>query len=405
MEWLEDPTDGTQILWMYGYAGGGKTTIAHTIAEMCTRAGKSVASFFFSRTVAGRDTGEKLVPSLAYQFSLSIPEIQESVAKTLEDDPLLPSRTINNQAQNLIIQPLNKYFMNTSRHEDRDRIVILDGLDECRSVEDQRNILEMLSNIAVELSSPGLSFLVVSRPEKAIRAAFAKEPLKSLTYALALDHSGDPDSDIRTFLQAQFDDIKRNHPGKGGLPPTWPSEQEIEWLVEKSSGQFIYASTVAKFVGSLRHNPQNRLDIVLGKASQSSARPFEELDDMYRHLFSSTIHVEEILNILALLLLCKSLSSQLSIVDEFLSYTPGSTRTLLSGLRSLLLLPFESPEDKGIDGMIKIAHSSLSDFLLDRERSAEFFIDPNLSRSKITRRLLQILLTEGIAPMSNVVKF
>ena len=33
------------------------------------------------------------------------------------------------------------------------------------------------------------------------------------------------------------------------VPTTWPSHADISTLVEQSSGQFIYAATVVKFVG------------------------------------------------------------------------------------------------------------------------------------------------------------
>ena len=68
-------------------------------------------------------------------------------------------------------------------------------------------------------------------------------------------------------------------------------------------------------------------------------------------------------------------------------------------------MPSESLEDKGIDGMIKITHNWLSDFLLDHECSRNFFIDAEVGRSKITKRLLEILLTEGTVQILNVGKF
>ena len=95
MKWLKDPTSEAQILWMHGFAGAGKmAVITQTIVEMCTQAGKSVASFFFLWDVTDCNTGKRLVPSLAYQLSHSILEIRESIARTLEDDPLLPSWSI-----------------------------------------------------------------------------------------------------------------------------------------------------------------------------------------------------------------------------------------------------------------------------------------------------------------------
>ena len=48
------------------------------------------------------------------------------------------------------------------------------------------------------------------------------------------------------------------------LDDSWPSVDILEELVKKSSGQFIYASTVVKYVTSIRHQPVDRLNIVLG---------------------------------------------------------------------------------------------------------------------------------------------
>jgi NACHT domain len=313
MGWLEDPVVETRILWTHGSPGVGKSAIARMIAEMCTQAGKSVASFFFSRAAPGRDSVEKLVPTLAYQLSRSIPEIRDNLTRVLGEDPLLPSRNINMQAQNLIIKPLNEYdLMTAPGPKDRARVVILDGLDECRT-EDQRNILEMLSKIGADHSQSPPFFLVFSRTESRIQAAFTKEPLQSLTSCIAL---GD-----------------------------------------------------------------------------SLTRHFNELDALYDSLFSSINHVKEVLQILALLLLC-TLPSRTSVIDEFLSYIPGSTATILSGLHSVLLVA--SPAGDELDGKIKITDASFSNFLLDRKRSRNYFINATEGRSTITKRLLQVLLTEGI---------
>ncbi|KIM41354.1 hypothetical protein M413DRAFT_147143 [Hebeloma cylindrosporum] len=228
MRWLEDPGFETPILWIHGLPGVGKSSIARKIAEMCTQSEKSLASFFFSRE--GRNTAEKLVPSLAYQFSLSIPEIREDLIRVLGEDPLLPSRNLNIQVQSLIIKPLIEHDLRTAPGLENRAIIILDGLDECRP-EDQRNILEMLSKIGADHSQSSPFFLVFSRPESHIKTIFTKEPLRSLTWCLALND----------FVVPQF----------------------------------------------------------------------SELNALYVQLLSSSsTHVEEILQILSLLLLCKSLPSQ-----------------------------------------------------------------------------------------------
>ena len=107
------------------------------------------------------------------------------------------------------------------------------------------------------------------------------EPMTSITTTLALDDSYLPDADIKLFLEANFDVIKRDHPLRHQLPGSWPSSLEIDHIVRKSSGQFIYASTVMKYVESSRHWPTDRLEIIFGIMSRGKDTPFADLDGLY----------------------------------------------------------------------------------------------------------------------------
>ena len=69
--------------------------------------------------------------------------------------------------------------------------------------------------------------------------------------------------DIRHFLQDKFDETRLTHPVRSQLPSSWPLSEDIKTFVYKSSGQFIYASTVIKFVSSPQHGPDHRLEIVV----------------------------------------------------------------------------------------------------------------------------------------------
>jgi len=270
------------------------------------------------------------------------------------------------------------------------KLVIIDGLDECGEPKDQQYLLEVLSTMAKRLSYP-LLFLVASRPEQIIRDTFNRDPLRGVTTRLALDDAYEPDSDIRRFLRSKFDKIRQSHPAGGDLPNPWPSIEELKRLVEKSSGQFIYASTVIKFVDSPHHLPQDRLDIVFGIAPPELATPFAELDALYDQIFSSVIYIEDALKILRILLLFTNLPPRPSLLDRLLSYKPGTTRMRLSDLHSVLRVPAAEEED----GEIKILHASLSDFLLDPYRSGDYFIDMEVGFDTITRHILNSVLKKG----------
>ncbi|KAF8977770.1 hypothetical protein BDQ17DRAFT_1266271, partial [Cyathus striatus] len=37
---------------------------------------------------------------------------------------------------------------------------------------------------------------------------------------------------------------------------SWPDDKDVDTIVQKSSGQFIYVSTVIHYVSDSQHNPQ-----------------------------------------------------------------------------------------------------------------------------------------------------
>jgi hypothetical protein len=60
-------------------------------------------------------------------------------------------------------------------------------------------------------------------------------------------------------------------------------------LVENSSGQFIYAATVMRFIETPSNTPQVQLEIVLSLRAEDLESPFGPLDALYtRALMSST---------------------------------------------------------------------------------------------------------------------
>ena len=207
---MKDANKVALILWLYGPAGAGKSAIAQTIAELLDEAGLLAAAFFFSRNAARRDNKTPLVATLVYQLVKSIPEIHAHVLEAVERDPALFSCSIQAQLQALIIKPLNAVANDETLAPSllsRPRLIILDGLDECRTTSAQTHILNELSAAAKHLRIP-LCFLIASRPEQNIRQAFNDQNcLGSLSFSIALDDTYQPDDDIRVFLQSTFDDI------------------------------------------------------------------------------------------------------------------------------------------------------------------------------------------------------
>ncbi|KAJ3509453.1 hypothetical protein NLJ89_g5209 [Agrocybe chaxingu] len=398
MDWIKKTDKLSLFLWLYGPAGAGKSAIAQTIAELCQKLKLLIASFFFSRSAAGRSDKDRFATTLAHQISTSIPELREHIGNALDLDPMIVSSSLETQIQTLIVDPLNELCEDenvASRLHRRPRLIIIDGLDECVDTKSQQDILRVLSAASKDSQYP-LIFLIASRPETSIRNAF--RDFDPSVETIVLDDSYHPDADIKIFLESRFEEIRKNHPSGPQLPQAWPSEEQIQQLVRKASGQFIYASTVMKFVDSPNYLPQDRLGIIFelsrprhDSEEDSEVLPFTELDTLYHHILSSVYDIEKVLEILSLLTLTSSFNfpRSPSMIENLFFYKYGEVYTILADMHSIIYVP--SPE--GEEGELRLLHASLSDFLFDEQRSVEFFIDPGQAHSRFTRHYIRHLET------------
>ncbi|KAF8817200.1 hypothetical protein BYT27DRAFT_6949245 [Phlegmacium glaucopus] len=392
MTWINDLQKLCFFMWLYGPAGTGKSAIAQSIAELCHKSNLLAASFFFSRTAVGRNDESRLILTLVYQLCLSMPAIRKYVEDTIEQDPLVLSRSLEAQISSLMVDPLRRALLNDkdamSLHSGP-KLIIIDGLDECGTAKVQRYVLSVLAVAVQEIPLP-ISFLVASRPEQIIRDAFRAEPLGSMTRQLVLDDSYGPDDDIKLFIQSKFEDIKQNHPLHALLPPEWPSGSELDRLVQKSSGQFIYSSTVMKYLDSPHHWPTDRLEIIFGLSNPGVDTPFAELDALYIQIFSTVKNINRALEILSLLLLTRTkMEITPQLLEDLFFLRHGDIYIILSDLHSVIDVPAPSTDE--VSSVIRTFHASLGDFLLDKSRSGKFYIDAGNAHANLTRYFLKHL--------------
>jgi len=404
LNWVADKDKGSRILWLYGPAGAGKSAIAQTIAELLEKEGLLAAAFFFSRHAAGRNDKTPLIATLVYQLIVSIPEIRAYVLGALDRDPTVFSHSIEAQIQTLIVKPLNAAATNATLAPtflSRPKLVILDGLDECRTTSSQIHILNAVSTAVTNLNI-SLCFLIASRPEQPIRAVFNDQShgVGSHSFAIALDDTYQPDRDIEVFLRSTFDEIKRKHPSRAHLPTEWPSLHDIQRLVAKSSGQFIFVSTVAKYLDSHRHWPPDRLKIIFGQSNPRHETPFAELDSLYRLILSSiadTAKLQDLLMFLVIRPFQNRPAHMTTLIEKFLFYRPGEMDMILTDLHSIIFVP--PPGDQFSE--LRFFHASLPDFLLDRFRSLDLFFDQGAAYVKLTELAIKHIDNPTKSPLRN----
>ncbi|KDR68256.1 hypothetical protein GALMADRAFT_1049183, partial [Galerina marginata CBS 339.88] len=374
------------IIWLNGPAGSGKSAIAQTIAELCAEEGTLLASFFFFRSDPTRNHSRSLIATIAYQIATHLPSFRERITATIETDPHIFNRSLTKQITSLIIEPFraDKTFEVPNSRS----LIIIDGLDECEDREGQLDILHAISSLFQQSHFP-LTFLIASRPEYDITNAFSDGYLQQITSRLALDDNYQASDDIRLFLRDQFVHIKQSHPLKAQIAHDWPTEEVLDQVVDKTSGQFIYAATVAKFVKSTRHRPQNRLEIVLGLHPAGSLRdmPFAELDELYHHIFRSVLNLDDVLRVLSWNILRTAASIShwyIHELEDILSFDRGEIQLLFCDLHSIGNIR----EEDGAE-YLHLFHASLEDFLLDESRSRNLYIDAPARYAEFSRMILQ----------------
>ncbi len=173
-----------------------------------------------------------------------------------------------------------------------------------------------------------------------------------------------------------FSEIKASHPRKESIPSSWPSHKILDTLVLKSSGQFIYAATVIRYLKTIRTRPTDQLDIVLGlrPATSNQDLPFSELDALYIHILQMLTNPKKTLLILGMLHCILEITfdnpqlATAAAIEQFLELDPGEVEFLLADMTSLVSCHSELHT-------YHILHASLGDFLFDLSRSGDFYID------------------------------
>ncbi|KAF9558283.1 hypothetical protein CPC08DRAFT_562611 [Agrocybe pediades] len=358
------------MIWLNGGAGAGKSAIARSVAELCSKQGLLLGSFFFAAGDVTRNHVGRLVATLCYKMCMILPELREMVSPLIANDPLIfNDRSISSQLTTLVINPLSNLILaNDQSGPTRiPRLVVIDGLDECIENIDRKDLLFSLHQATC--SMPYIRFLVCSRPEKDINDTFSEPPyMANDLYKIVLgDYSAN--EDIRLYLEDMFKTIKDCHHHKHTLPTTWPAPKMIDDLVEGSSGQFIYASTVIRYVESTRHRPHQRLDAIFNLRPPFKDLPFTELDtQVYRNVISKAADPSKVLDILAFPLLYGN-TFPITVIEVILQVERGDGELMLADIQSVVAVG-------GARRMIFL-NKPFSGFLSDHRRAGDLYRDPS----------------------------
>jgi hypothetical protein len=396
LSWAEDDTSETQVLWLHGPAGAGKTAIGHSVAEISQERNQFAAGFFFPRTAAGRNHEKCLIATIAYQLLQTIPDARSFIEAAAARDPLIFTQSSSCQIRHLIVDPL-KQMLAGPHNPSFPRIIVIDGLDECSPQESQTNILTAI-RAALKQDSFPFRVLICSRAEPNIRDMFELE-LADSTHQISLDDKYEPDIDIALYLVRKFSEIALRHrrPNHGiTLPRPWPSTKDIKTLVSKASGQFSYAATVIRYVDVRHERPDDRLRIVLGLSGSRSSNPFTELDKLYQEILG-TVDNPLTCHLLGALLLLKT-PLPVASLENLLGLQPGDAERALCHLHSVVRIPNNIDGHEGVG----LYHASLGDFLFDSARAGVYHIQMDSAHATLAECCLRILSNQHIPRTTSI---
>ncbi|KAF5310627.1 hypothetical protein D9619_008265 [Psilocybe cf. subviscida] len=388
-----------KVVWLNGAAGAGKSAIARSLCEELSATNSLLASFFFKRSDPSRNRHTSFVATITYQVYGNVPpQYQSLILGVIEHDPLVFNRSVDAQFQALILTPLhdllkNGYFSTIGKH-----LIVVDGLDECSTRRAQINILTVIQKISQRVDFPFL-FLIASRPEPEIQAFFRSSSVIAFLHRLELNDSYEPDEDIERFLKDKLQETRETHPLKESIPHDWPSNKIIQALVRKSSGQFIYASVVVKYVTSNRRHPHKRLDYALNLCPPKGDLPFAELDALYSHIFSCAEDIELALFIIGNVISDDKYPPSIDELAHINQLDPDDCLAALCDLESVLSIKTLTHSERQF---VHILHKSLPDYLCNATRSGIYYIDTKRVLSRRAAIYLQYFQDVRYTPKSTM---
>ncbi|KOS44725.1 hypothetical protein ACN38_g4304 [Penicillium nordicum] len=382
-KWVEFP-QGRCIFWLNGMAGTGKSTISRTVARTLKERRLLGASYFFKRGEGDRGDATRFFSTLATQLMHHMPQLIPAVRRSLEADPGISGKSLRDQFQKLIYQPLLELRLDQNSSK---IVIVIDALDECNREEDVKVLLQLLPRMR-ESGAPVCIFLT-SRPELAIRLGFKQIDNEHQDLILHEVPEQVIKDDLSLFLNNRFAKIRYER----ALAPDWPGDERIEALVALSAPLFIFAVTVCLFIGDRNWSPEKRLaSIIQDKALNRTSR----LDRTYLPILNQLLTgededeskqlLQEFQDIVGIIVL---LASPLSIngLSRLLNIPKGDIYSRLDLFHSVLSVPTD-PE-----APVRILHLSFRDFLVNpgRKGKSPFWIDEKETHRKMANRCLAVM--------------
>ena len=363
IDWINSKDAATpRIFWLYGQAGKGKSAIAHTIALHAQNVGTLGSCFCFSRVRQHEELHTKLFPTIAHGLAgrdLRLRLLLDEVVSKNYSSKKRPN--IVEEWQKLIIEPLSELEGSFTGNV----VVVIDALDESGMERTRKAILYVLATHGAKLPA-NVRILLTSRPLLDIVEALNSNQHTSII-SRSLDDVDNESTihDIHLYVSARLK-------SPGGTF----SYQDFQRLAAKSDGVFEWARLACDFISSRNGvMPKKAFDEIMSH-TPGSGRTL--LDEMYTMFLRDLIRGSEERRMAFCSIMRQILWMKEPLPISALNFFRDKFPRRKDHYPVSFVLNFMAPLLAGAineSTPVRPLHASFYDFLLDKQRSGEFYIE------------------------------
>ncbi|KAG2753294.1 WD40 repeat-like protein [Suillus brevipes Sb2] len=380
--------DEPRILLLSGTAGKGKSAIAHTIANWSHERGGMRACFCFDRTREAERRHEKIFTTIARDLADCDITMRGALARAVRDDNELKHTTdVSRQWQELVVGPMRE----ASKAITAPVQIVIDALDESGDANTREHILDLLSQKTDASSSQpaelpaNARIIIISRPLQDIRDALDASHVRHISMddiPPASTHN-----DIQLYTSKRLAGLRNFN------------DAHFNALAEKSDGLFEWARLACEYIKGTNKvglGPADRFDAVVTGTSETGTRL---LDMMYTRIMEEIMPKHEHRE--AIPVFCSVMGQILASLEPLpmpalkamrLHFPDRRNRYNVEDvIRSLgsLVTGVTDPQTP-----IRPLHASFYDFLTDKSRSHDFFIDRSVVQGDLAFASLQVMASK-----------
>ena len=383
VDWVNNPAS-ERCLVLFGQAGTGKSSIAHEVAHRFNNMRRLASSFIFLRKEQSKREAYHLFTSLARDLSDRYPSFKSALGMAVKDNTSLRvgTRDYETLFQSLILEPLKDL------HVVGPILVVVDALDECGNATGRTGLHTFLAKSLIRLPS-NFRVLITSRPEDGIESALVRAPSVRIRHMTDAELAATTHDDILAFLRDKLPSDEFRNYGDA--------------LAIKAEGLFQWAAVASQFIldppGRFGYSKKKCINHLLKAGANCDGQ--DPLDGLYKEVLEGYFTDREAR------LLFRSVVGQLITSIEPLSIRSLTTLRrhtglddaddadddaviiLLRRLGSLLSNVNSSDENLPIIPL----HTSFRDFLTNREKSSDFWVDLRDIHCQMAHSCLGLLLS------------